>query len=62
MKAAYTREARTARANQNLDAAIAAWDRVLSLDPSDEAAKRERTQAVELKAKLDQQRRIDQSK
>ena len=62
LKAAYTRDARTARANQDLDAAIAAWDRVLALDPSDEAAKRERTQAVELKNKLDQQRRTDPSK
>ncbi len=62
LKAAYTRDARTARANQRLEAAIAAWDQVLTLDPSDEAAKRERAQAVELKAKLDQQRRVDPSK
>lgn len=62
LKASYTRDARTARANQRLEAAITAWDRVLAIDPSDEAAKRERAQAVELKTKLDQQRRNDQSK
>ena len=54
--ASRIRDARTARANQDLDGAIKAWDRVLALDPTNEAAKAERNQTVELKKKLDQQR------
>lgn len=47
-----TRSARQAFARQDLDTAIAQWDRVLSLDPGNATAKLERQRAVELKEKL----------
>lgn len=50
--ARYTRAARAAYAKQDLDGAIAAWDRVLELDPNNSTAKLERQKAVELKEKL----------
>ncbi len=54
--AEYSRTARVARANQNLDAALIAWDRALSLDPANEAARNERAEVVALKTKLERQR------
>jgi LysM repeat protein len=47
-----TRAARQAFARQDLDAAIAQWDRVLELDAGNATAKLERQRAVELKEKL----------
>jgi hypothetical protein len=47
-----TRAARAAFAKQDLDGAIAAWDRVLVLDPNNSTAKLERQRAVELKERL----------
>ena len=45
-------EARKAMANQDLDGAIQAWDRVLVLDPSDDTAALERKRAVALRQRL----------
>jgi tetratricopeptide (TPR) repeat protein len=50
--ARHTRTARAAFAKQDLDGAIAAWDRVLELDPNNGTAKLERQRAVELKERL----------
>jgi tetratricopeptide (TPR) repeat protein len=50
--ARHTREARAAYARQDLDGCIAAWDRVLALDPNNGTAKLERQRAIDLKARL----------
>jgi tetratricopeptide (TPR) repeat protein len=50
--ARHTRTARAAFAKQDLDGAIAAWDRVLELDPNNGTAKLERQRAVDLKERL----------
>ena len=50
--ARHTRSARAAYAKQDLDGAIAAWDRVLELDPNNGTAKLERQKAIELKERL----------
>ncbi|MFT3717373.1 LysM peptidoglycan-binding domain-containing protein [Pseudorhodoferax sp.] len=47
-------EARTAFARQDLDGAIAAWDRVLAIDPGNSGARLERQRAVDLKRRADQ--------
>jgi len=46
-------EARKAMANQDLDGAIQAWDRVLVLDPSDDTAALERKRAMALRKRLE---------
>ncbi len=48
----YDREAQQAYQRQNLDLAIAKWDQILALDPSNQKAKLERERALELKKKL----------
>ena len=48
----YYRNGLSAFRRQELDAAIAAWDKVLEIDPSHENAKLQRAQALELKEKL----------
>ena len=48
----YTVKARGAFARQNLDGAIANWDRVLELDPGNDLAKLERQKALSLKEKI----------
>lgn len=48
----HTRAARAAYAKQDLDGAIAAWDRVLELDPNNSNARLERQKALELKERL----------
>jgi tetratricopeptide (TPR) repeat protein len=48
----YDREAAQAFQRQNLDLAIAKWDRILELDPANQKAKLERERALELKKKL----------
>lgn len=50
--ARLTRTARAAFAKQDLDGAIAAWDRVLEVDPNNGNAKLERQKAVDLKERL----------
>ena len=50
--ARHTRDARAAFARQDLDGAIANWDRVLALDPNNGTAKLERQRAIELKERL----------
>ena len=50
--AVHLRQARSAFARQDLDGAIAQWDRVLALDPDHAAALRERQRALALKDKL----------
>lgn len=50
--ARHTRAARAAFAKQDLDGAIANWDRVLELDPNNATAKLERQRAVDLKERL----------
>lgn len=47
----YTLNARTAFAKQDLDGAIKAWDRVLTVDPASDTAKFERHRAMALKEK-----------
>lgn len=47
-----TRAARQAFARQDLNAAIAQWDRVLELEPGNATAKLERQRAIDLKEKL----------
>ena len=47
-----TVQARNAFAKQDLDGAIANWDRVLELDPGNETAKLERQKAIDLKERL----------
>ncbi|MDH4180942.1 MAG: LysM peptidoglycan-binding domain-containing protein [Betaproteobacteria bacterium] len=47
------REASTAFQRQNLDLAIAKWDRVLEIDPNNKKARLERERAADLKRKLD---------
>ena len=49
---AYDREATQAFQRQNLDLAIAKWDRVLQLEPANRKARLERERALELKKKL----------
>ncbi len=48
----YALSARTAFARQDLDGAIRAWDRVLSVDPGNDTAKLERQRALALKEKV----------
>jgi tetratricopeptide (TPR) repeat protein len=48
----YDREATQAFQRQNLDLAIAKWDRLLELDPSNQKAKLERERALELKKRM----------
>ncbi len=50
--ARLTRTARAAFAKQDLDGAIAAWDRLLEVDPNNGNAKLERQKAVDLKERL----------
>ena len=50
--AKLTRQARSAFAKQDLDAAIKAWDAVLELDPENRTAALERQKVVGLKEKL----------
>jgi tetratricopeptide (TPR) repeat protein len=50
--ARHTREARSAFAKQDLDAAIRSWDAVLRLDPDNRTALLERQKVVGLKDKL----------
>jgi CBS-domain-containing membrane protein len=50
--ARHTREARSAFAKQDLDAAILSWDKVLELDPGNSTAQLERQRAVALKERL----------
>jgi tetratricopeptide (TPR) repeat protein len=49
---ALDREATTAFQRQNLDLAIAKWDRVLEIDPGNRKARLERERAQDLKRKL----------
>ena len=55
----YTTEATKAYAQQDLDKSIAAWDRVLQLDPDNTNAKAKRQQAIYLK---DQLKKFDSKK
>lgn len=48
----YEREAAEAFQRQNLDVAIAKWDRVLELDPANRKARLERERALDLEKKL----------
>ena len=48
----YDREATQAFQRQNLDLAIARWDRLLELDPANQKAKLERERAIELKKRM----------
>ena len=48
----HSQIARSAFAKQDMDGSIRNWDRVLDLDPSNDAAKLERQRAVALKEKL----------
>ena len=48
----YDREATQAFQRQNLDLAIAKWDKLLELDPSNQKAKLERQRALDLKKQL----------
>jgi len=50
----YEREATQAFQRQNLDEAIAKWDRVLALDPNNQKAKLERERAIDLRRKLNE--------
>ncbi len=48
----YERDAALAFQRQNLDSAIASWDRVLALEPGNQKAKLERERALDLRKKL----------
>ncbi len=48
----YDREATQAFQRQNLDLAIAKWDRILELDPGNQKAKLERERALDLKKRM----------
>ena len=48
----YYAEGSAAFARQDLDKAIASWDRVLALDPDNQNAKLKRQQAIDLKERL----------
>jgi tetratricopeptide (TPR) repeat protein len=48
----YALNARIAFARQDLDGAIRAWDRVLSLEPGNDTARLERQRALVLKEKV----------
>jgi cytochrome c-type biogenesis protein CcmH/NrfG len=48
------REATQAFQRQNLDLAIAKWDRVLQLDPANRKARLERERALELTKKMNE--------
>jgi len=50
----YDREGAQAFQRQNLDLAIAKWDRVLELDPANRKARLERERALELKKKMNE--------
>ena len=50
----YDREGTQAFQRQNLDLAIAKWDRILELDPGNQKAKLERERAVDLKKRMDE--------
>ncbi len=52
--ARYDREASAAFQRQNLDLAIARWNRVLELDPNNQKAKLERDRAADLKKRLEE--------
>ena len=51
--AQHTQSARRASARQDLIGAIAAWDKVLELEPENQTARLERQRAIDLKRKLD---------
>jgi hypothetical protein len=53
---AYYRSGVSAFQRQDLDGAIASWDRTLALDPNHKGAQLSRTQAVELKQNLEKVR------
>ena len=46
------REGTQAFQRQNLDLAIAKWDRILEIDPNNQKAKLERERCLELKKKM----------
>ena len=48
----YDREATQAFQRQNLDLAIAKWDRMLEIDPANQKAKLERERALDLKKRM----------
>ena len=48
----YDREAAQAFQRQNLDLAIAKWDRVIELDPTNRKARLERERAQDLKKRM----------
>ena len=50
----YDREGTQAFQRQNLDLAIAKWDRILELDPGNQKAKLERERALDLKKKMNE--------
>jgi len=50
----YDRDATQAFQRQNLDLAIAKWDRLLELDPGNQKAKLERERAIELKKRMNE--------
>jgi tetratricopeptide (TPR) repeat protein len=48
----YERDATQAFQRQNLDEAIAKWDRVLALEPANQKAKLERERAIDLRKRM----------
>jgi tetratricopeptide (TPR) repeat protein len=50
----YDREATQAFQRQNLDLAIAKWDKILEIDPANQKAKLERDRATDLKKRLNE--------
>ena len=52
----YYRNGVTALRRQDLDEAIASWDKVLAIDPSHKNAQVNKAQAVELKRNLEKLR------
>jgi len=50
----YDRQATQAFQRQNLDLAIAGWDRLLELDPGNQKARLERERAIELKRRMNE--------
>ncbi len=50
----YERDARQAFQRQNLDEAIAKWDRVLALEPANQKAKLERERAIDLRKRMNE--------
>jgi len=51
---AYDREATQAFQRQNLDLAIAKWDRILELDPANQKARLERERALDLQKRMNE--------